>query len=183
MATKTRVWLPKTIYHITMRGNRKEQIFLEKEDYKRYLKIFDDSIEFYKESNYKIACYCLMGNHVHFLLYMDEEPLDKLLQRLHSIYAKYFNKKYGYVGHLFEKRYYSEPIKDEQHLLDSSKYIHRNPIKANIINDISKYEWSSYQSLIGRKMDKRVDEKLILNLYRDNYSKRYELYEYFVWEE
>ena len=122
MSTKRRVWFEGATYHITARGNRKEEIFRDKRDYNVYLNIMEESIEYYKDYNYKILSYCLMSNHIHFIIETDIEPLGLLIARSHSVYTRYFNRKYDYVGHLFQGRYFSELIKDEKQLLDASRY-------------------------------------------------------------
>ena len=133
MSTKRRVWFEGATYHITARGNRKEEIFRDKRDYNVYLNIMEESIEYYKDYNYKILSYCLMSNHIHFIIESDIEPLGVLISRSHSVYTRYFNRKYDYVGHLFQGRYFSELIKDEKQLLDASRYVHLNPVKAKIV--------------------------------------------------
>lgn len=151
MSTPTRAWFPGASYHITNRGNHKETIFLDNEDYRTYLSIIKNTLEFYKELNYKLICYCLMSNHVHLLLKTDSQEPSFFMRRINSLYAKYFNEKYDYVGHLFQERYFSNIITSEFELLEISRYIHLNPVKANIVKSPTDYKWSSYIHIISDK--------------------------------
>ena len=165
MSTKRRVWFEGATYHITARGNRKEEIFRDKRDYNVYLNIMEESIEYYKDYNYKILSYCLMSNHIHFIIETDIEPLGLLIARSHSVYTRYFNRKYDYVGHLFQGRYFSELIKDEKQLLDASRYVHLNPVKAQIVESPECYKWSSYAAIIGIREVNLVDPKSLLKYF------------------
>ena len=165
MSTKRRVWFEGATYHITARGNRKEEIFRDKRDYNVYLNIMEESIEYYKDYNYKILSYCLMSNHIHFIIETDIEPLGLLIARSDSVYTRYFNRKYDYVGHLFQGRYFSELIKDEKQLLDASRYVHLNPVKAKIVESPECYKWSSYAAIIGIREVNLVDPKSLLKYF------------------
>lgn len=151
LSTPTRAWFPGASYHITNRGNHKETIFLDDEDYITYLSLIRNTLEFYKDFNYKLLCYCLMSNHVHLLLKTDSQSPSFFMRRLNSLYVKYFNNKYDYVGHLFQERYFSNIITSEFELLEVSKYIHLNPVKAKIVKMPETYKWSSYDHIIYNK--------------------------------
>lgn len=133
MVTKKRPWFPGACYHITNRGNNKQKIFLDDDDYKMYMYFVKDTLKFYEELNFKLISYCLMPNHIHLLLKTDSQDPAVFMRRLNSLYAKYFNNKYEYVGHLFQGRYFSNIITSDYELLEVSKYIHLNPVKANIV--------------------------------------------------
>lgn len=151
MATKKRPWFPGACYHITNRGNHKEKIFIDDQDYKMYIHILKNTLEFYKESNYKLISYCLMSNHVHLLIKTNIKDPSYLMRRLNSLYVRYFNQKYNYVGHLFQERYFSNIITSDYELLEVSKYIHLNPVKANLVNYPENYKWSSFRKIISNK--------------------------------
>lgn len=168
MATKPRIWYPGCVYHITARGNRKENIFKEFKDYVVYMNMLKNSIEFYKENEYKLICYCLMTNHVHLLVKATKAPVSHLMRRLQSMFTLYYNDKYDCVGHLFEGRYRAKIIKDDKNLLEVSKYIHLNPVRANIVKRPEEYEHSSYTIYIGQKEDSIVDKELLGYYLRNN---------------
>ncbi|MGL4774659.1 MAG: transposase [Clostridium sp.] len=154
MGRKPRVWYEGAMYHITVRGNRKENIFIHYDDYIRYQQDIIETQEFYKEEEsnmetYEILSYCLMTNHVHILMKCNTMKPEYFMRRLNSSYARYFNRKYNYVGHLYQERYYCDIIKDTAQLLEVSRYIHLNPVKAGIEKMPENYRWSSYRDIIN----------------------------------
>ena len=115
--------------HVIVRGINRESLFYDEDDYKR----FKTTIERYqKEIVFEIAAYCMMSNHVHLLLYVEDGSYAALLKKLLVSYAAYYNKKYSRVGPVFQDRFRSEPIDDERYLLTVARYIYRNPQKAGI---------------------------------------------------
>lgn len=148
MVTKRRIWIPGASYHITNRGNRREDIFLEEVDYYIYISLIKNTLKFYEDYNYKLISYCLMKNHVHILLKTDKYDPSHFMRRLSSMYAKYFNNKYECIGHLFQGRYYSNTITSVIELLEVSRYIHLNPVRANITKLPEEYRWSSYNKIL-----------------------------------
>lgn len=151
MATKKRVWFPGAIYHIVCRGNHQEIIFREEIDFVIYLGILKNNLKFYDKYDYKLICYCLMSNHVHLLIKTENQDLSFFMRRLNSMYAKYFNDKYGYMGHLFQARYFDNLITNLGELLEVSRYIHLNPFKADIVKKPENYRWSSYNKILSRQ--------------------------------
>ena len=133
MPTQKRTWYPGACYHVTARGNHRNDIFKDEEDFLHYLMLMNEALNYYKYNNYEIICYCLMDNHVHLLLKTEDEPIGQFMCRLNSKYAKFYNKKYNYIGHLFQDRYHSEIIENDQQMLETSRYIHLNPIRAKMV--------------------------------------------------
>ena len=166
MATKKRIWYEGAIYHVTARGSHRNEIFRDEDDFKTYLNLLKEALEYYEEFNYKIICYCLMGNHIHLLLKTGSQPLGNFVSRVNSIYAKGFNKKYEYTGHLFQDRYFSELIKDDVQLLEASRYVHLNPVKANIVSKPERYRWSSYAVFIGKSESGITNSEVILEYFK-----------------
>ena len=126
-------------YHIYNRGNRKQKIFLHDIDFRRYLA----KLKEYKDKhNVTILAYCLMPNHVHFLLRQNSpEPVSTFVQKLHTAYSMYFNKKYEQVGHLFADRFKAKIVTKDEYLTHLSRYIHLNPAK--LVNQLTAYTRSS----------------------------------------
>ena len=178
MSINNVVWESGLTYHITTRGNRRNDIFRDEEDFQIYLSILENNLVYYSSLNYRLVSYCLMDNHVHLVIQTDKEPLKRFMARLNSMYTKYFNKKYNYIGHLFQARYFAEPIEDDIQLLEVSRYVHLNPVKARMVEWPDEYKWSSYSMLIGEKYAKLIDEDIILNYFQ--YERRFELYKEFV---
>jgi len=129
------------IYHIINRGVERRNIFNEHSDYDFFLELL---LKLTKDYNVIIHTYVLMTNHYHILLETKQKNLSKAIQFLNDKYAKYYNKKYKRVGHLWQGRYKSYALYDDAHFWIVAKYIERNPIKANMVNDINQYSYQSF---------------------------------------
>lgn len=132
-------------YHIMFRGINRQKIFCDEEDCARFLQTL---------VRYKLACgfelfaYCLMPNHVHLLIREGSEPLATAFRRLGASYVYWYNLKYDRVGHLFQDRYKSEAIHDDDYLLTALRYIHNNPVKAGFCEAPADYPYSSYADYV-----------------------------------
>ncbi len=126
--------------HIITRGIGRQLLFEDESDYCHYLNALE---RYCMETGVRIYAYCLMDNHVHLLIKGEPEQTILLMKKLGVNYSGYFNWKYERVGHLFQDRYRSEPVEDENYLLTVFRYILRNPEKAGICR-ASEYRWSSY---------------------------------------
>ena len=134
------------IYHVVLRGINRQIIFEDEEDYNRLL----ETLKRYKAiCEYRLFAYCLMGNHFHLLLEVGKEDLGLILKRIAGSYVYWYNLKYRRNGHLFQDRYKSEPIGDDSYFLTVLRYIHRNPMGANLSETVSGYKWSSYGEYVG----------------------------------
>lgn len=161
MTNPAPIWYPNTSYHITARGNRRSDIFKDDEDFQVYLEIIEEAIDHFN-NQYEIVSYCLMDNHIHILLKTKERHMKHFMARVNSIYAKFFNDKYKYIGHLYQNRYFAELIESDSQMLDTSRYIHLNPVKANMVKKPEEYRWSSYSMYIGEQKEKLVNSKEVL---------------------
>jgi putative transposase len=108
MVTPKRIWYPGASYHITARGNHRNDIFRDEADFAMYLILIKELLKYYEKYNYELICYCLMTDYVHLLIKANEKVVKNLIRRLHSIYSRYFNKKYNYVGHLWQDKYFAD---------------------------------------------------------------------------
>ena len=128
-----------------------------------------------KEDKYqcKIHAYCMMTNHIHLLLETSEDEIGRFMKCLSERYAMYFNHKYQYRGHLFESRYKSCLVKEDSYFLQTSRYIHLNPVKARIVVKPEDYRWSSYQTMIALKDDRITERNRTLAYFKDNSILRY----------
>ncbi|EEG77668.1 transposase [Dethiobacter alkaliphilus] len=133
------------LYHIILRGVNREAVFIDDEDRRQFLKILK-YIE--KVSGCEILCYCLMDNHIHILLKVNDEPLATIIKRICGSYVLYFNKRHGRIGHLFQERFRSEPVESNRYFLTVFRYILRNPVKAGMVKLVSEYRWSSYNEYV-----------------------------------
>jgi REP element-mobilizing transposase RayT len=161
MGRPLRIEYPGALYHITSRGNEKKDIFLKDKDRKKFLSILADYHDRYRVLTH---CYVLMKNHYHLVL---ETPLGNLLKVMHGInsaYTGYFNREYGRVGHLFQGRYRAIVVDRDAYLLELSRYVHLNPVRAGVVGKPERYRWSSYLGYI-RKEEMRpwVEYRLVLS--------------------
>lgn len=177
MTNKKRPWCPEAIFHITARGNHRNDIFRNQEDFQVYSTFLEEALQHF-ENQFQIYCYCLMNNHVHLLVKTENLHICNFISRVHSIYARYFNKKYKYIGHLYQDRYYTELIEDDAQLLSTSRYIHLNPVRANMVKKPEYYQWSSYSMFIGLNREKLINSEPILSYFKTNKSR--EFYKSFV---
>lgn len=180
MPTPKRKWYPGATYHITARGNRRNDIFKEEEDFQYYLKLIEEALHHYLHHNYKVICYCLMDNHVHLLIKTEDQPIGIFIGRINSKYAKYYNKKYNYIGHLFQDRFHSELIEKDTQMLVTSRYIHLNPVRAKMVSSPIEYRWSSYNVYLNEHKRNIIDKGYILFYF--NGKDRELLYKLFVEE-
>lgn len=159
MARKRRDWHPGACYHVTCRGNHKSNIFQEAEDYERYLNILYQAGEQFDHSLYS---YCLMTNHVHLLLHTADIDLGCIMKKVSMCFTQYINRKYNWVGHLFQDRYGAEQLNDESAMLVVSRYIHLNPVKAGMVSRPEDYVWSSYRAFVGLAENRLTEPQSIL---------------------
>jgi putative transposase len=142
-----RIEIPGGIYHIGSKGNRGCEIYAD--DFER--RIFQKLLAL-ASSRFGWTChsYCLMSNHYHLLIQLELEGLSDGMQLLNGSFARFSNRRHDYVGqHLFRNRFWSELITDEQHLLETARYIVLNPVRAGICESPEEWPWSSYRACAG----------------------------------
>ncbi len=159
MPRKARETSNTKVYHIIWRGNDKQDIFLDNQDYKKFIKELTHTKEKY---HYQLYAYCLMTNHIHLILFDKENNFSKAMQSLAVSYSSYFRKKYDKVGHLFQNRFLSKCIQTREYLIQLCRYIHQNPVKAKIAK-VDEYRWSSYQEFIHK--NKLVNTEIIMSMF------------------
>ena len=145
---KVREMSETSYYHITVRGVGQMPIFEDDEDRLFYLRLL---AKLRTEERVRIIAWTLMGNHVHLVVDMtrDEMP-TRLMRRLDTTYAMYFQKKTEHVGHVFQRDFWSGPITTDEQLIATVDYVHRNPERARISSK-EDYRWSSYREYCGKK--------------------------------
>ena len=176
MAKKKLIWYPGAMYHVTSRGNRKSDIFKDEQDYLIYLEVVKEALEYYKNS-YEVIAYTLMTNHVHLQIKTKDIHIWYLMSRINKNYARNFNNKYNFVGHVFQSRYNGELIDSDKYVLQASRYIHLNPVRANLVATPKNYKWSSYSVYIGKRKESIVNSEILLSYFIGD---RRELYRRYV---
>jgi putative transposase len=141
-------------HHITQRGNYKQAVFKDDADRKQYLEI----VAYYaRKARLDIISYCLMDNHVHFIVIpRQEDSLSRTFSIAHTRYSQYYNHKIGSPGHLWQGRFYS-CVLDERHLTATARYIERNPVRAKIAKKPEDYIWSSAKAHLKMHRTEIVD--------------------------
>ena len=147
MSRPLRIEFPGAVYHITARGNEKKAIFRNDQDKKSYLELLALVV---KRFHWLCHGYCLLGNHYHLLIETLESNLSRGMKQLNGIYTQKFNNKYKRVGHLFQGRYKAILVEKESYLLELSRYIVLNPVRAGIVSQPGEWPWSNYCAIIGK---------------------------------
>lgn len=171
MVRKRHKWFPGAKYHITSRGVRKSLLFYDQTDFQSYLNLLKETKTHFP---FILHTYCLMSNHIHLQLETIRTPTGIIMKHLHNKYAKYFNKRHDYTGHVFESRYGAQWLDSPEYELDVSKYIHLNPLKATMVERLEDYPWSSYHSYILNDENSLVTTEQILSYFNEPQTLNYE---------
>jgi REP element-mobilizing transposase RayT len=155
MAVQERPQAIGAIYHVTLRGARQGLIFFDDRDRRLFLKLLARVVE-----KFGLRCYvwCLMGNHFHLLIELTEINLSNAMHTLNYGYACWINRRHEFSGHAFDRRFSAVEIETTPHLMEASRYIVLNPIRAGLCERPEEYPWSSYRGLIGLERPLFCDE-------------------------
>jgi len=155
MPRTRRIYIEEGVYHLLTRGNNKQLVFKDKEDFEAYKSILKQLKE---EQIFGLYHYCLMSNHVHLIVETNKmTKLSKMMKRLNLFYYNHYKKRYGYTGHFWQDRFKSLLIQKDEYLLTCGLYIERNPVRAKIVDSAAKYPYSSYNYYAYGKEDVLVD--------------------------
>ncbi|MCL5290905.1 MAG: transposase [Actinobacteria bacterium] len=144
---KPRIEYKGAIYHAYTRGDNREDVFLTDDDRLFYLDTIKASKNLYE---FRLLAYCLMKNHTHLIIKTDEAPLSRIMHTLNLRYAKYFNRIYTRIGHLFQGRYKASIIETDAHLLEATRYVHLNPVVVGLVASPDQYPWCSMSAYLDR---------------------------------
>jgi REP element-mobilizing transposase RayT len=175
-----RFWVPGGIYHITARGNNRQPIFLDGSDYQQYLLELRRCRD---ELSYRLLAFALMPNHVHLVMAaFPETSLSEVMHRVATSYTRYFNGRYGRVGHLYQGRFYSSFVNRDAYLLEVTRYVHLNPVRARFSQQPGDYPWSSYRTYVGLQQDPLglVERRQVLGMFGGTLSEQLRAYRDFV---
>jgi REP element-mobilizing transposase RayT len=148
MARPLRITFPGAFYHVTSRSNERKDVFKSKRDRGKFLEYLDSATKRYKAV---IHVFCLMDNHYHLLLETPSGNLPQIMRHINGAYTTYFNVKRARSGHLFQGRYKAILVDIDEYAKELSRYIHLNPVRAEMVKVPEEYEWSSYQFYIGEQ--------------------------------
>jgi len=163
MPRPLRITVSNLPFHILDRGNNRQIVFREEEDFIYFLKLLK---RYKKELKFKLYHFCLMPNHIHFMI----EPtiagsLPKIMMRLTLAYSVYFNKKYGGVGHVWQGRYKSSLIDKENYFIWCGLYVELNPARAGLVVRPEDWRWSSYNFYAFGKVDPLMERLVDVDPY------------------
>lgn len=157
MARLARVEYEGAIYHVTVRGNNRRDLFGDDRDRHRFLEQLEDATQ---ECDVRVYAFCLMRNHVHLVAETPRANLGRFMHKLETAYTIYYNKRHRESGHLTQGRYGAKLVESDEYLLALTRYVHLNPAHIGAmakkpleerVRALRAYPWSSYRSYLGRK--------------------------------
>jgi putative transposase len=146
MARPLRIEFPGALYHITSRGDRQEAIFEDDEDREAFLRVLAEVVERY---NWVCHAYCLMTNHYHLVIETVEGNLSRGMRQLNGVYTQVSNRRHQRNGHLFQGRFKGILVDKDAYLLELSRYVVLNPVRAGMAESPEQWPWSSYGAMVG----------------------------------
>ena len=147
MARPLRIEFPGAVYHVTARGDRREDIFVDDKDRQALLAVVAQASSRFDA---QALAYCLMDNHYHFVLHPRQANLSLLMRHINGVYTQAYNRRHGQVGHLFQGRFKSILVDRDAYLLEVVRYVDLNPVRAHMVQDPASWAWSSYKAHIGQ---------------------------------
>lgn len=142
MPRRARMYIAGMPYHVVQRGNNRQTCFWNCEDYRVYLDLWQSLSEHY---GVVVHAYCLMTNHIHFLVTpLEDAAVSNTMKVVGSRYARYVNWKYDRTGTMWEGRHRASLVQSEKYLLTCYRYIELNPVRAGIVERPEHYRWSSH---------------------------------------
>lgn len=148
MPRKPRIHFPGALYHVILRGNAGQPIFLNDRGREHFYDLIGQGVERFA---YRIHAFCLMTNHVHLLVQVGEVPLSRIIHNLTLRYTAWLNRRHNRIGHLFHGRYKALLVDADKYLLELVRYIHLNPVRAAMTKLPDEYRWSGHRALAGRE--------------------------------
>lgn len=159
MARRTRAEVEGGLYHVITRGNNRQQVLNAPADYEKFLSLLATQKS---QLSFFLYAYCLMTNHVHLLLERQSSAVGRIMHRLLTGYAQYYNRRYRRVGHLLQGRYKAILCQSERYLSELVRYIHLNPVRAGMVKQAEDYKYSSHRAYLGMEPAGIVDVDPVL---------------------
>jgi putative transposase len=149
MARPLRLELSGAVYHITSRGDGREDIFLCAEDRRAWLEVL---AEVCKRCNWVCHAYCQMTNHYHLVIETPDANLSQGMRQLNGVYTQRFNRSHQRVGHVYQGRFKAILVEKDSHLLELARYVVLNPLRAKMVRNLAHWPWSSYLASCGQSV-------------------------------
>jgi putative transposase len=164
MGRPMRIQSPDVIYHVTIRGVRRLRVYEDPLDYRKFEALLGMVVS---KRRWAVHAYCQMPNHNHLVLNTPEADISEGMCWLNGVYARWFNERHGYSGHVFEARYHTELVRSNVHLLNVASYVPLNPVRAGLCESPADWPWSSYRATIGRDQKPWLSPWLLAQFGRD----------------
>ena len=145
------------IYHVINRGNNRQPVFRKKGDFEAFLAAL---AELKQRKPFALYGYCLLGNHFHLLIRPAETSISRIMQSLLVSHTQRYHRNHRSGGHVWQGRFKSPVIQDDEHLLTVLRYIEANPLRAGIVERADEYSWSSYRHHGMGQTDELIDHAI-----------------------
>ena len=175
-----RLHAPGATYHVTARGNHRQDIFFKRTDRQALDEIMAHAQQ---RTGARVHAYCWTTTHLHLLVQVGILPLGVLMQRVCARLARFSQKNLSTTGHLFENRYHALLVDADSYFLELLRYIHLDPVRAGLVDSPSRYIWSSHRTYLGKAIQAWVHTEFALGLFSDEPSRARVLYEQFINEQ
>lgn len=160
-----------------LRGNDGQPIFYSEGDKSRICLLIQQGVERF---GHIIEAFCFMSNHIHLAVRVADISISRIMQHLAFRYSRYINRKYNRVGHLFQGRFKSVLVDDEDYLKELIRYIHLNPVRAKLVSDPEKYSWSSHRAYMKLEEFNWLSNERVLRKFNQNRENAISIYEKYV---
>jgi putative transposase len=146
MSRPIRIEFPDALYHVTARGDRREDIFEDDSDRQMFLSTLEQVVT---QFNWLCHAWCLMDNHYHLMIQTPDGNLSKGMRQLNGVYTQASNRRHKRVGHLFQGRFKTILVDSDAYLLELTRYVVLNPVRAGMAKKPDDWSWSSYRASVG----------------------------------
>ncbi|RIE16861.1 REP-associated tyrosine transposase [Candidatus Cryosericum septentrionale] len=178
MSRQARIRIPDGVYHVTTHGNGDMMIFEGPSEKWRLVDLVADTA---KEFDWSMYAWCVMGNHYHFLLKTHDDNLSEGMHHINMSYGEWYNKARGRHGHVFQDRFFSILITQDSHLLEASRYVVLNPLRAGLVTTPQEWRWSSYSTaVLGAPSRVPLRDHELMGMFAQEEAESRELYREFV---
>lgn len=150
MPRPLRVHVPGGFYHVTLRGNHRQALFVHDGDQRLLNRIVARALQTF---NSKVHAYCWMTNHLHLLMQVEHVPLGNPMRNIAAEFARAMQAKLDTTGHLFERRYHARLVDADDYFMELLRYIHLNPVRAGLVTCADQYRWSSHHAYVGSRQE------------------------------
>lgn len=147
MSRPLRLELAGGLYHVTSRGDRREDIYADDTDRLAWLEVLTQCCERF---NWAVHAWCQMSNHYHIVVETPEANLSAGMRQLNGVYTQKVNRRHHRVGHVFQGRFKGILVERDSYLLELARYVVLNPVRAGIVKQVRQWKWSSYLAMVGK---------------------------------